>query len=193
MSAAPGIGRSEPAPVTARPGRWTVVTDASRATFHVRDKLVTTVHGTMPVVDGGVVVSHTGAVTDGWITVSVVGIETGNRRRDSDLLKPSLLDAERFPLVRITVDAATSTPDGWTAEGTVLARGVQVPADLVAVLVDGPASASQVRVRVTGTLDRQPLSIKAPTFLIGRYVHLDADLTLRRAQDDAPARDAGDA
>jgi polyisoprenoid-binding protein YceI len=193
MSAVPGTRHVDPAPAPASSGRWTVVPDASTATFHVRDKLVTTVHGTMPVQDGGVVVSDTGDVTHGWITVSVAGIATGNGRRDKDLLKPRLLDAERFPLVRITVDAASSTPDGWTAEGTVLARGVEVPVDLVAVPVEGDASASQVRVRVTGTLDRQPLSIKAPTILIGRYVHLDADLTLRRAQDDAPARDAGDA
>ena len=127
MSAAPGTRRSEPAPVAARPGLWTVVPDASRATFHVRDKLVTTVHGTMPVEDGGIVVSGTGDVTGGWITVSVAGIATGNRRRDSDLLKPKLLDAARFPMVRITVDAASPTADGWTADGTVLARGVHKP------------------------------------------------------------------
>ena len=88
-------------------------------------------------------------------------------------------------MVTITVDTATVTADGCTAGGTVLAQGVRVPVDLVAVLVEGSASASQVRVHVTGTLDRRPLSIKAPTFVIGRYVHLDADLTFRRVIDAA--------
>jgi len=183
MSAVPGTRRPEATPVAALPARWTVVPGASEARFHVRDKLVTTVHGTMPVEDGGVVLSDTGDVTRGWVTVSVAGIATGNAHRDRDLLKPRFLDVERFPTVTITVDTATTTEQGCTAEGTVLARGVRVPVDLVAVLVEGSASAPEIRVHITGTLDRQPLLIKAPTFLIGRYVHLDADLTFRRAVD----------
>ena len=183
MSAVPDTRRPEPTPIPAARAQWTVVPDASQARFHVRDKLVTTVHGTMPVEDGGVVVSDSGDVTGGWVTVSVAGIATGNRHRDRDLRKPRFLDAERFPAVRITVDTTTTTSDGCTAEGNVLAKGVAVPVDLVAVLAEGSPSASQVRVRITGTLDRRPLQIKAPTFVIGRYVELDADLTFRRAVD----------
>jgi polyisoprenoid-binding protein YceI len=187
MSAVPGTQVPEPAPVpeaapvTAAAARWSVVPDASQARFHVRDKLVTTVHGTMPVEDGGIVVSDTGDVTGAWVTVSVGGVATGNAHRDRDLRKARFLDAERFPAVTITVGTANRTADRYTAEGTVLAKGVAVPVDLVAVLVDGSASASQIRVRVTGTLDRRPLSIKAPTVLIGRYVELEADLTFCRA------------
>ncbi len=183
MSTVPDTRRPEPAPGPAAPQRWTVVPDASQARFHVRDKLVTTVHGTMPVEDGAVVVSDSGEVTEGWVTVSVAGITTGNAHRDRDLLKPRFLDAQRYPVVRITVDTATRTPNGCTAEGTVLAKGVSVPLDLVAVLVEGSASAARFRVHVTGTLDRRPLSIKAPTFVIGRYIQLDADLTFRRDVD----------
>jgi polyisoprenoid-binding protein YceI len=181
MSAVARTPRLLPAPVSAAPARWTVVPEASKAGFHVRDKLVTTVHGTMPVEDGGVVVSETGDVTGSWVTVSVAGIATGNAHRDKDLRKPRFLDAQGNPLVRITVDAATRTSDGFTARATLLARGVRAPVDLVAVVVEGSASTPEVRVHVTGTLDRRPLSIKAPTFIIGRYVHLDADLTFRRA------------
>ena len=122
-------------------------------------------------------------VTAGWVTVSVTGIATGNAHRDRDLRKARLLDAERYPVVRISINTASRTSDGCTAEGTVLAKGTEVPVELVAVLVEGSPSASQVRVHVTGTLDRQPLSIKAPTFIIGRYVQLDADLTFRRSVD----------
>ena len=185
MSTAAHTARPEP-PVLAAPTRWTVVPQASRAGFHVRDKLVTTVHGTMPVEDGGVVISETGEVTGGWISVSVAGVATGNAHRDRDLRKPRFLDAQRYPLVRITVDTATRTSDGCTARATLLAQGIRVPVDLVAVVVEGSASSSEVRVRVTGTLDRRPLSIKAPTFIIGRYVHLAADLTFRRAVDAGP-------
>ena len=183
MSAVARSTRPEPTPVLAAPAGWTVVPEASKAGFHVRDKLVTTVHGTMPVEDGAVVVSETGEVTGGWISVSVAGVATGNAHRDRDLRKPRFLDAQRYPLVRITVDTATRTSDGCTARAALLAKGIRVPVDLVAVVVDGSASTAEVRVHVTGTLDRLPLSIKAPTFIIGRYVHLDADLTFRPAVD----------
>lgn len=194
MSAAPGTrGPQQRTPISPPAGLWTAVPEASEARFSVRDKLVTTVHGTLPVEDGGIVVSDTGSVMQAWLTVSLRGIATGNARRDADLLKARFLDAERFPTVHITVDTATLTPDGCTASGTVLARGVQVPINLVAVLVEQPAGAAQLRLGVTGTLDRRPLAIQAPTFIIGRYVHLDADLVFRRTSDTGPAARNGDA
>jgi polyisoprenoid-binding protein YceI len=179
MSAVPSARHSEPSSAGALSGTWTVVPGASAARFSVRDKMVATVHGTLPVEDGRIVVSDAGEVVEAWVTVSVPGIATGNRRRDRDLLKPGLLSAERFPTVRISVaGSVTSTPEGWTADGTVAARGAQAPVALTAVPVE--VSATEGRVHVTGTLDRRPLGIKAPSFVIGRHVHLDAELVLRR-------------
>jgi polyisoprenoid-binding protein YceI len=189
VTTAPGI---EPAPLRAPAGLWTVVPDASRAGFSVRDKLVWAVHGTMPAEDGAVVASDTGEVTQAWVSVSVAGIATGTTRRDTDLRKARFLDAGRCPSVRITVHAPTMTADGCSSAGTVLARGVRVPVHLVAALADRPTWTTQVRVHVTGTLDRRPLSIKVPTFVIERYVHLDADLVFRRGAG-AEAEAAGDA
>ena len=37
---------------------------------------------------------------------------------------------------------------------------------------------------MTGRLDRRPLAIKVPTFVIGRFVDLDADLTFRRTMQE---------
>lgn len=166
MSAAPHARTPRPARAAVVPGRWTVVPEASRAEFHVRDKLVTTVHGTMPVEDGEILVSGAGDVTRAWLNVSVAGIATGNARRDRDLLAARFLDAARSPAIRVSVETATPTSDGCTATGTLLARGISAPVDLAAAVVG--QTASEVRIRVTATLDRRPLVIKVPSFVIGR-------------------------
>ncbi|MFZ0160047.1 MAG: YceI family protein [Kineosporiaceae bacterium] len=183
MSSAPSNRTAQPTPAQARSqaasaGRWSVVVENSEARFHVRDKLVTTVHGSMPIEAGTVVVADDGTVTDAWISLSAPGIATGNSHRDRDLRKPRFLDAAAFPSVRVEVEAATSTPTGCTARAGVLARGMRAPLDLTAETV--AEAGAEVRIRVSGRLDRLPLGIKAPTFVIGRYLDLEADLTLRR-------------
>lgn len=166
-------------------GRWAV--EPGVAGFAVRDKLVTTVRGTLPVGDGGVTVGEAGEVVHGWVRLAVGGIATGNARRDRDLMKPGLLDGGRFPVVSLSASGgsvAAASGAGSVLEGTVLAKGVRVPVTLTATVVgdDGP---DVVRVRVTGRLDRRPLGIRAPSFVIGRWVDLEAELTLRRVAGDA--------
>ena len=60
------------------------------------------------------------------------------------------------------------------------ARGAHAPLDVAIETV--ATSAREVRVRVAGRLDRRPLGIKVPTFIIGRYLDLEADLTFVREQ-----------
>jgi polyisoprenoid-binding protein YceI len=133
----------------------------------------------MPIEDGVVVVGDDALVSQAWISLSVPGIATGHSRRDADLRKPGLLNAAAHPSARVEVESAQATPGGGcTARAAVLARGQRAPLDLTAEIV--PASAGDVRVRVAGRLDRRPLGIKAPTFIIGRFLDLEADLTFRR-------------
>jgi polyisoprenoid-binding protein YceI len=156
-------------------GRWTVLAGRSTAGFHVRDKLVTTVHGTMPVVGGAVAAAEDGAVT-AYVEVGVAGIDTGNARRDRDLHKPPFLDVEAHPVVRLEVTGVTATDDGWTAEARVHARGRTAPVTLAVRRTD--AGGDDLRLHVTGRLDRAALGIRAPSFIIGRHVDLEADLAL---------------
>ena len=159
-------------------GRWSVVPTLSGATFTVRDKLVTTVHGSMPVVEGVVVVSPDGRCTEVWVDLSAAGIATGNRHRDRDLQRAAFLAAASHPTVRVAAHQATETSTGWTAPARVLARGSEAPVDLRVETV--AASDGEIRVRVTGRLDRTPLGIKAPAVIVGRQLDLEADLTFRR-------------
>lgn len=180
MSALPQAASPTHTPGTGASGRWTVVPEASQARFHVRDKLVTTVHGTLPVVDGTIGLSGAGNVEQACVSMSIAGIATGNARRDKSLVGAGFLDAAHQPTLTITVDTATMTPTGCRAAATVLARGVHAPVDLTVDLVDGPMSGSHVRIRVSARLDRLPLGIKAPRALVGRFVDLDADLTFQQ-------------
>ena len=163
-------------------GRWSVVGELSAGRFQVRDKLVTTTRGSMPVERGAVSVSTQGELGEAWVDLSVAGIATANEHRDSHLREQRFLDATTHPTVRVAVREATVASDGWTAAAVVHARGSEAPVDLTAEIV--ALSSDEIRLRVSGRLDRMPLRIKAPTFIVGRFLDLEADLTFRR--DQAP-------
>ncbi len=186
MSTAPTSRRPERADVG---GRWSVVPEASETHFHVRDKLVTTVHGSMTVEDGGAVITEGGDILEAWITVSVTGIATGNTHRDRDLRKPRFLDAAGHPSIRVSVENPIRTPSGWTGRGEVVVRGRQAPIDLSAESTVTPDG--EIRVKVSGRLDRRPLEIAVPTFIFGRFLDLDATITCRRTTRPADRPESG--
>lgn len=160
-------------------GRWIVVTEECVAAFGVQDKLMGRTHGTMPVVAGGAVVNDGGTVDHAWVELSVAGIATGNAHRDRDLRKPGFLDVEGHPTVRVDVTDPYLGEHGWTATAVLAARGREAPLEVTVTRT--AATVSEVRVQVTGRLDRKPLGIKAPTFIVGRFVDIDVDLTMRLA------------
>ena len=144
-----------------RTGQWSVVSGASRARFHVRDKLVATVHGSRPITGGVVLLSDGGTVMQARLDLDVQGIDTGNRRRDRDLQKPQFLAATTSPSVTVSVTGVTSSATGWTATAVVHARGHSAPLDLAVQtlvvygeLADPPDD--EVRIRVAGRLTGPP-------------------------------------
>lgn len=160
-----------------RAGRWSVVAEASTARFSVRDKLVTTVHGTFPIAGGLVVIAPEGGVEQAAVELTVAGVESGNKHRDSDLRKAGFLDAAGHPMVRVEAQQAEPSATVWDVRATVSARGAAAPVHLQVTRV--LETEDEIRVRVTGRLDRRPLGIKAPTFIVGRFVDLDVDAVFR--------------
>ena len=146
-----------------RPGTWHVVSDVSTARFTVRDKVVGTVHGTLP-------------IRLGTVTLDAVAIDTGNPRRDRDLAKPRLLDTATHPLVVVTAGPSTPGPQGWDLDATLSARGATCPLTLRADPV--AEDTAGIRVHVTGRMDRKGLRKTVPTFIIARYLDIDVDLLL---------------
>ncbi|WP_194291496.1 YceI family protein [Cumulibacter manganitolerans] len=159
-------------------GDWQVDPRASEARFAVRDKLVATVHGTIPIADGGATVTDGGSVVGAWVALLVPGIATGNAHRDKDLQKPGLLDGAGHPAIRVEVATAGRTAYGWSGSGVVRARGATAPIVLEATLAE--VTGTELRVGVRGRLDRRPLGIRAPYFIIGRHLELDVTLVCHR-------------
>ncbi|MFN8029075.1 MAG: YceI family protein [Dermatophilaceae bacterium] len=155
-------------------GTWQVVPHASTARFTVRDKTVATVHGTLPVTAGTAALAPTGVLTHARVELDATAIDTGNSRRETHLATPGLLDTATHPTVVVTAGPSTPGPDGWELAATLSARGTRAPVGLRAVIAGEHAEG--IRVHVHGRLDRTPLAMKIPRFIIGRYLDLDVDL-----------------
>jgi polyisoprenoid-binding protein YceI len=156
-------------------GRWTVDVTRSTATFRVGN-LGRTVTGTVPIVDGIVDVDADGQPTAIRGTLDLGSIDTGHPRRDADLRKPALLDLDRHPTTTFSADAVTATSDGWSVAGQLTARGtpVALDGDVRLSVLDGTAT-------LTGRtrLDRRAIGVRAPRFMIGRWVEITVTATVR--------------
>ncbi|MDV8002585.1 YceI family protein [Rhodococcus sp. IEGM 1408] len=159
-----------------RSGDWRVIPESSTAGFTVRDKLVTTVHGTVPIRSGNATLASAGLLTQASVELDATSIDTGNAHRDRDLAKPGILDTAAHPVVVVTAGPSTPGPQGWELAATLAARGAQCPLTLQAT----PLSEEDggIRVQVRGRLDRKGLGMSVPSFIIGRYLDLDVDLLL---------------
>jgi polyisoprenoid-binding protein YceI len=171
------------APTEVAAGTWSLVPEATTARFAVRDKLVTTARGTLPVLSGGVTVGSDGQVSNICVELDAAGVDTGNARRDKDLRASRFLDVLEHPTIVVQAEAAKAGPTGWQLAAELTARGrrCQLTLDVVALDRDG----DRVRTRVTGRLDRSGLGIRVPTFIVGRYVDLDVTAAFDRASWDA--------
>ncbi len=159
-------------------GTWTLVDDATTAGFAVRNLGVRTVRGTVPVRFGAVVVAG-GRPAHAHLELELNRISTGNQRRDADLAKPHLLNTGPFPLLEFTTDAVVAVPQGWTATGTLAARGRSVTVHGAVAVLGGGNDSLDLRVRAA--FDRRELGIRAPRFFIGAFVHVDLQARFRRA------------
>jgi polyisoprenoid-binding protein YceI len=172
-------------PAAIRSGTWTVVSDACTAKFAVRDKLVATTHGALPIHSGTVVTDEGGNVVRARMELDVSGVTTGNAHRDRDLQKPQFLDAANHPTIVVEASPTSPSTSGWTIQARLSARGASTPVELHV----NPTMVSdrQVRVRVTGQLDRTGLGMRVPAFIIGRHLEIDVDALFERV--DSGSRD----
>ena len=165
-----------PADVAA--GTWTVDGPASTAGFSIKDKLVLTVRGSLPVTAGAVVTDAAGRVVSARVELDPAGIVTGNGRRDHDVKGRHFLDAEAHPRIVVEAETTSTTDRGWAVVARLSARGASCPVDLEVTPVT--IEDEHVRVRLTGRLDRTGLGMRVPTFIVGRDIDLDVDLHATR-------------
>ncbi|WP_426565568.1 YceI family protein [Angustibacter sp. McL0619] len=165
MSATPATG------ATLRTGSWMVQTEHSRASFTVGN-LGKAVEGTVPVRAGELVVDASGAPRRLTATLDLAGLDTANARRDKDLRRRGLLDLDAHPTMTFVSERIDVDEQGWTAQGTLTARGTSCPLTVRGGLPGQPGDDGSVVVEGTAVLDRRDLGIRAPRLMIGRQVSI---------------------
>ena len=167
------------APASIPAGTWSIVPDASTASFTVKDKLFLTVHGTIPVRSGTVVLGAEGEVTRARVELDVTAIATGNAHRDRDLMKPAFFDTAGHPVLVVEAESTTAGPSGWQMTATLSARGARCP--LVLEVTPTAWEDDRIRVQATGRFDLKGLGMKVPTFIVGRYIDVQVEAVFERA------------
>lgn len=159
-------------------GTWRADLTNSTASFRV-DNLGRVATGTVPVTAGTVEIGADGSLLAVRGTLDLGAIDTGIAKRDQDLRTPRLLDLDRHPTMTFTATSATPVERGWAVTGTLSARGTSTELTGVAELssVDG----AEAVMTATARLDRRTLGIRAPGFMIGKYVDVTVTAVIRAA------------
>jgi polyisoprenoid-binding protein YceI len=165
------------APARLAPGRWTVLTDRTSATFAVGNLGVKVVHGSVAVVAGSLDVDGYGRPVAVRAELDLRTIDTGIPKRDADLHKPALLDIDAHPVLAFQCTEIRSDDAGWCADGRLSVRGTSCPLTVTGTVVeDSPAGT--VHVQGTAVLDRTAIGLRAPRLMIGRLVTITVDAWL---------------
>jgi polyisoprenoid-binding protein YceI len=166
------------APAALTAGTWRVEPGSGSATFGARG-MGRPVRGRVPVLEGTVEVGRDGTPIAVHGRLDLGALDTGHPRRDRDLRAPRLLDLDRHPVMTFTADSVHVAPGGWQVAGRLAARGAEAPVTGVVVLSASTAGAATLS--ATTRLERRALGVRAPRFMIGRFVDITVTATVRRA------------
>lgn len=161
-----------------RDGTWTVRAAEGSATFRVRSLCVTTVTGTLEIESGTITMAGGRPVAAEGV-LAAGSVDTRNPKRDGHLRTEQFLDAGAHPRILLRALRCEPAGAGWTVPATITVGGVEAPITLTAHRLPD-AGPGAVRVRVTGEFDRTTTGMRAPRFMVGHRVVVEAELTLTR-------------
>ncbi|TWP53776.1 YceI family protein [Lentzea tibetensis] len=156
-------------------GTWRADLTRCTASFKIGN-LGRVANGTVPVTAGTVEIGADGALLAVHGTLDLSAIDTGIAKRDLDLRKPSLLDLDRHPTMTFTATSASPVEGGWQVAGTLTARGTSTE---LSGVVELSTADGEPAMTATARLDRRTLGIRAPRFMIGRYVDITVTAVIR--------------
>ncbi len=164
-----------------QPGEWAADLAACTASFTVRNFGLRFVTGKIPLTRASVTVDRSGQPVSIRAELDPRGIDTGNRRRDSDLRGARFLAAGRWPAITYQASAVHASGAGWTIDGTLTVKDSHCPVRLNVSGPDVPDDpAAPVNLRATARLDRRSAGVSAaPAFLIGHTISLSLAVRLR--------------
>jgi polyisoprenoid-binding protein YceI len=166
----------------AQPGEWVADLAASTVSCTVRNFGLRSVTGQVPLASASVTIGVSGQPVSVRAELDARGIDTGHRRRDSDLRGPRFLATDRWPAITFQGSNVQASGTGWTVDGTLTVKDCHCP---VRLNVNGPDippddPAALVNLRATARLDRRSAGVNAaPAFLIGHTIWLSLAVRLR--------------
>ena len=166
----------------AQPGEWVADLAASTVSFTVRNFGLRSVTGQVPLASASVTVGLSGQPVSIRAELDARGIDTGHRRRDSDLRGPRFLATGQWPAITYQGSDVQASGAGWTIDGTLIVKDCHSPVRLNVIGPDIPPDdpAAPVNLRATARLDRRSAGVNAaPAFLIGHTISLSLGVRLR--------------
>jgi|SRR5579875_874600 len=169
MTDSPSASESPSAPAAAPPGVYRL--DPARTVVRADVKAMfglITVHGTLQLRSGEVMVGDTAAESSVRATIDAGSFSSGNATRDRDVVSPALLDAAAYPEITFTGQGASQDGARWLVPGSVTAHGVTAPATLT--MDDIRSDDGAVRFHAITTLDRTTFGVTKKKGMVGTAV-----------------------
>lgn len=170
----PNVSGSATAPPLPAAGRW--VLDPHRTCIATRTRAM---FGLFPVTGrfrlkaGEIVIGTEPAACSVTATVDAKTFESGNARRDADVVSAALLDAECHSDIVFTSSLVQGDGDRWVVTGELTIHGVTRPLEL-AVTTTEPEGGT-ARISAAARLDRRQFNITGKRGLVGNKVSLVID------------------
>jgi polyisoprenoid-binding protein YceI len=165
----------------AQPGEWIADLAASTVSLTVRNFGLRSVTGQVPLVSASVTVGPSGQPVSVRAELDARGIDTGHRRRDSDLRGARFLATDQWPAITYQASDVQASGARWTIDGTLTVKDCDCPVRLNVSGPDTPPDdpAAPVNLRATARLDRRSAGVTAaPAFLIGHTIWLSLAVRL---------------
>jgi polyisoprenoid-binding protein YceI len=166
----------------AQPGEWVADLAACTVSFTVRNFGLRSVTGQIPLASASVTVGPGGQPVSVRAELDARGIDTGHRRRDSDLRGTRFLATDQWPTITFQANDVQAAGAGWTIEGSLTVKDRHCPVRLDVGGPDRPLGnpAAHVTLHANGRLDRRLGGVDAaPAFLVGHMISLSLTMRLR--------------
>jgi polyisoprenoid-binding protein YceI len=164
--------------VTPAAGRYRLDPAGSSVTFRTRHLFgLAGVSGSVPVVNGDIVVEPAVPHADVTVTLDATSLTTGNKRRDIDVHKAKFLDVGKHPKFTFRASTLSRSDDVWSLDGELTVVGVTQPVTLAIRSVE-PRGAG-FRTVATTRIDRYAFGVTTGKGMAARYLNVELTAVAR--------------
>lgn len=166
-------------------GTWSVEPAGSTAAFSVSNLVFKTVHGRFPIVFAELSVGPDGTPRSVSAALDAAGLETGHPKRDTHVRGKDFLHTDAHPQLTFRSTAVVpQEPGAWLVKGLLTLR--EVTSEITLTVRAEQIGHDRAKVVADTRLDRRAAGLGyGPSFLIGRKVAVQLDLTLHRSTEYA--------